>query len=151
MGLLALDPEFGRFGERVKHLPFVHWMEVPAVLNSMDINLAPLEQGNMFCRAKSELKYFEAAILAVPTVASRIDPFEFAIVSGENGFLAGDTAEWIKALEALIEDPALRRTIGERARADVYRRYVPEVRGRELVDILNTMWDNARKERTGTF
>ena len=105
----------------------------------MDINLAPLERGNPYCRAKSELKYIEAGILGVPTIASRIDAFEYAIRDGENGLLAGNTEEWTAALEQLITDADLRREMGERARADIYARYTPKARGQELMDILRTI------------
>lgn len=59
------------------------------------LNIAPLEI-NRFCEAKSELKYFEAALVRVPTVASPTQPFKNAIQHGVNGFLAGDSADWYK-------------------------------------------------------
>ena len=137
VGYLDMPPEFKHFRDRIRQIPFVPWRELPSVISTFDINLAPLEMGNPYCRAKSELKYFEAAIVGVPTVASRIDAFVQAIEHGANGLLAGNTAEWVAGLEALINDESCRRAIGERAREDVYHNHHPQMRGQELIQTLD--------------
>jgi len=147
LGPLAMPAELRRFGERVRNLPLVEWRQVFPVLNTFDVNLGPLERDNPFCRAKSEVKYTEAAVLGIPTVASRIAPFEFAIRDGENGFLAGTTDEWEEKLERLLTDPVLRRRMGEAARADVMTRYTPEVLGQELVRTLETIRERYAQEQ----
>ena len=81
-----------RLGARVRRFPLLAWREWFELAAQIDINLAPLEMNNIFCRAKSEIKFVEAAALGVPTVASQIDPFAAAITHGENGFLAANTA-----------------------------------------------------------
>jgi glycosyltransferase involved in cell wall biosynthesis len=147
VGYLDMPPEFEHpfdrlrapLQDRIRRIPFIPWRELPAVLSTFDVNLSPLEMGNPFCRAKSELKYFEAAIVGVPTVASRIDAFTHAIEHGVNGLLAGNTAEWIAGLEALINDESYRRAIGERAREHVYQNYTPQVRGQELIQTLDAI------------
>jgi glycosyltransferase involved in cell wall biosynthesis/2-polyprenyl-3-methyl-5-hydroxy-6-metoxy-1,4-benzoquinol methylase len=149
LGPLVVLPELARFGERVRHLPLVDWTQVPKTLATFDINLAPLERHNIFCRCKSEVKYIEAAVLGIPTLASRIDPFEFAIRDGETGLLAGDTQEWIEKLERLLSDPVLRSRLGEAARTDVLARYSPPVRGQELVQTLQAIEELGR-ERPGS-
>lgn len=138
-GQLDLGEGFAPYAGRIKHAPYLPWRELPFVIASVDINLAPLEPGNPFCRAKSALKYFEAAAVGVPTVASRMEPFERAIVHGSNGLLAGSEEEWLEALALLIEDGERRRAMGEAARRDVYRNYLPEYRGRHLVSVLETI------------
>src|SRR5262249_4589115 len=65
MGPLDLDARFASFGDRIETIPLVDWERVPHVIARWDINLAPLEIDNPFCRCKSELKYFEAGILGV--------------------------------------------------------------------------------------
>jgi len=139
VGYLDTPPEFEHLQNRIRRIPFIPWRELPSVLSTFDISLAPLEMGNPFCRAKSELKYFEAAIVGVPTVTSRIDAFTQAIEHGVNGLLAGNTAEWVAGLEALINDEPYRRAIGERAREHVYQNYTPQVRGQELVQTLDAI------------
>ena len=138
-GQLDLGEGFAPYAERIKRAPYLPWRELPFVIASVDINLAPLEPENPFCRAKSALKYFEAAAVGVPTVASRMEPFERAIVHGSNGLLAGSEEEWLEALALLIEDGEKRRAIGEAAHRDVYQNYLPEHRGRHLVHVLKAI------------
>lgn len=151
LGPLAIPPELRSFSERVRNLPLTPWEEVPRILNTFDINLGPLEPGNPFCRAKSEVKYIEAASLGVPTIASRVEAFESAIRDGENGFLASGTDEWVEKLERLLSDPALRQSMGEAARADVLARYTPKALGKELVQTLETIQEHYTQEQVTTL
>ncbi len=136
---LALPDELLPFTNRIHHRPAVAWHDWPAVQSRFDINLAPLETDNPFCDAKSEIKYTEAAIVGVPTVASRTGAFEFAIRDGETGFLAATPDEWAAKLEQLIGDSALRHRMGEAARADVLARYTSKTMGAQLVQTLTNI------------
>ena len=108
-------PELDKFKDRIETLPWVPWQKLPFNIIKADINIVPLEVGNPFSEAKSELKYFEAALLKIPTIASPTDAFKYAIKDGVNGFLAKDENEWYTKLKNLIENEELRRKIGERA------------------------------------
>ena len=100
--------------------------ELPNELAQFDINLAPLEVGNPFCEAKSELKYYEAALVDVCTVASPTGPMRRAICDGETGRLA-DTAEaWYAALLDLVDDAPLRQRLARAAYHDALARFGPE-------------------------
>ncbi|HEY3662278.1 MAG TPA: glycosyltransferase, partial [Chthoniobacterales bacterium] len=76
--------------------------------------------------AKSELKYFEAALLQVPTVTSATAPYAAAIQSGINGLIARDEADWNVCLLALIDDPSLRKRMGQAAYWHAVVRFGPE-------------------------
>ena len=80
----------------------VPFRQLPDELARFDINLAPLETGNVYCEAKSELKYFEAALVEVPTIASPTVPYEEAIRHGETGYLARTAEEWFECLDTLV-------------------------------------------------
>ncbi len=133
IGHLDLDRRWDQWARRIKQVPFMPWRQLPRTLASLDINLAPLEMNNPFCASKSELKYFEAAVVGVPTVASHWGAFSVAVQPGVTGFLAATPAEWYEALDRLVTDPALRHAMGERARLDALLRYTPTARGRELL------------------
>jgi glycosyltransferase involved in cell wall biosynthesis len=137
VGYLNAQFDWGSVKSRVRHIPFVPWQELPFIMVQFDINIAPLDLTSRFCRAKSEVKYIEAGLVAVPTIASRIGAFEYAICPGETGLLAETTEDWYRCLKTLVTNAGLRQEMGEQARQDVLSRYHPLVRGQELVRTLN--------------
>lgn len=122
-GPLKAQDRLNQFKDRIGILPLVSRAKYYENLFKVDINLAPLEIGNPFCEAKSEIKFMEAGILKIPTVAARNETFGEAIEDGENGMLAGTKEEWVEKLSKLIEDADLRREMGENARGKIQRRY----------------------------
>lgn len=147
VGHLDLPEALRPFRSRLEITPLVPWQELPALFRRADINLAPLEADNRFTEAKSELKYYEAALLGVPTVASDLPSFRYAITHGENGYLCRAPEEWSAALEALVDDPALRRRIGEAARTDVLQRYTPRARAPQLAQAVRRLAGTLLPER----
>lgn len=133
VGYLDLDSAWDGFRSRVMTLEFVPWRQLPALLATFDVNLAPLEHGNPFCEAKSELKWVEAAAVGVPTVASPTAPFRAAIRHGETGFLASTTEEWVDALRLLATDPVRRQAVGAAAAEKLEADYDPKKLGAALV------------------
>ena len=100
--------------------------ELPEELARFDINLAPLEVGNPFCEAKSELKFFEAALVDVCTIASPTGPFRRCIRDGETGLLATTPEDWYRRLIELVDNPGRRQKIGHAAYLDVIWSYGPQ-------------------------
>ena len=76
-------------------------------------------------------------MVGIPTLASPVEAFAYAITSGENGLLAANPQEWESALDRLVIDPALREALGARARAHVQEYYHPRRRTAELLETLN--------------
>lgn len=120
-GPLTLSNQFDRFGARVRREPLRPWQSLPAAYASVDINLAPLERDNPFTAAKSGIKFLEAALLKVPTIATPLPDFIRIMRDGENGLLAALPDDWRAALRRLIESPDERRRLGEAAHADTLR------------------------------
>lgn len=139
VGYLDLDAGWDPFRDRVRTQEFVPWKQLPTVLASFDVNLAPLEAGNPFCEAKSELKWLEAAAVGIPTVASPTAPFRSAIRHGETGFLAGTTDEWVDALRLLASDPGRREAVGAAAAERLAAGYAPKNLGDALVKRLTAL------------
>jgi glycosyltransferase involved in cell wall biosynthesis len=127
----ALDigefPEVQGYEHRFETRKMVPLKDLVDEIARFDINIAPLEI-NQFCEAKSELKYFEAALVKIPTIASPTYPFKNAIQHGVNGFLAYNDSDWYKYLKMLIESEALRNSISNRAFQHVLWHFSPEQR-----------------------
>lgn len=113
VGILDIPQDMKPFENQIVTHDYVDWDKLPALISEVDINLAPLVD-SIFNRAKSEIKWIEAALVKVPTVASKIGAFSDAVVDGETGLLAADD-EWFDKLEALVLSPELRQKIAESA------------------------------------
>jgi glycosyltransferase involved in cell wall biosynthesis len=68
-----------------------------------DLIIAPLETGNPFCEAKSELKFFEAALTKCPVVASPTSTFVEATDGGRFALLASTSDDWYEAFRSIHE------------------------------------------------
>ena len=122
-GPLEIGDISSKIGERVQKHRFAPWEKHLENIASVDVNIAPLEIGNPFCESKSELKFIEAGIVGVPTVAAATQTFREAIEDGADGFVAGSDEEWKEKLEKLICSGDLRRQMGEVAREKVLEKY----------------------------
>lgn len=136
-GHLTDQYDWGEVAEQVQRIPFVPWQKLPEVLSTFSVNLAPLRLDNPFSQSKSEIKFMEAALLGIPTVASPTQAFQHAIISGENGYLAGSLEDWEEILENLINDPQLRTKTGQQARNYVLENYSPQKRAKQIIETLN--------------
>lgn len=132
-------PFLKKYSKRVELRPPVEHMQLFREYARFDINLAPLERGNPFCEAKSQLKYFEPALVEIPTAASATVPFAHAISNGETGFLAVTHADWYAVLTFLADNPAERQRIGKRARVHARAAFGPELRRALLVNIMGNV------------
>jgi glycosyltransferase involved in cell wall biosynthesis len=141
---LAQFPDFAPFMGRIEQRPYVDWTLLPAEIARVDINLIPLVL-SPFTEAKSDLKYYEAAILEIPSVATPTEVFRSCIMHGFNGLLASSSDEWYDALRSLITDPGLRQLLGKRAYEHVLENYSPEVVGERAVSVYREILLNHRR------
>ncbi|MFM8497229.1 MAG: glycosyltransferase [Planctomycetia bacterium] len=147
---LSEFPDFEGLEEQVEWRPATSLTRLPEELARFDVNIAPLEVGNVYCEAKSELKYFEAALVGVPTVASPTQPFRAAITNGMTGYLAEDPESWYQCLDALVADGGLRFRVGQAAFHHVLHRYGPDGRRQRLASIMGRILGTAA-ESTSAF
>jgi glycosyltransferase involved in cell wall biosynthesis len=127
VGHLDLGSPWQHRRDRVERIGFLPSPELLRAIAETDINLVPLEPGNPFCEAKSELKFFEAAIVGVPTIASATEPFAAAIEDGVSGLLATDAQGWRRALDLLVTSQDRCRAIGAAAKQRALARFSPAV------------------------
>jgi glycosyltransferase involved in cell wall biosynthesis len=91
-------------------------------LSEIDIGLMPLPDDE-WTRGKCGLKGLTYMALGIPTIMSPVGVNTEIIQDGENGFLAKNEEEWIEKLSLLIENKALRKTIGDQGRKTVVEKY----------------------------
>ena len=143
VGPLATGPALDRFGDRVVRVLPVPWQELPELLASVDINLAPLDV-TPFTSGKSAIKWLEAALVGTPTIATATPPFRDAVVDGHSGLLVEPGGDWAAALDRLVSDNALRASVGEGARTAALEGYSPEVQAERYHSFFTAALDGPR-------
>ena len=108
---------------QLERRPLVEHVNLAHELARFDINLVPLQSANPFCDAKSPLKYFEAALVGVPTVAVANPTYKELIRHGENGLLAHSEEEWGAYITLLANNADLRAHLGAQARQECVARF----------------------------
>jgi len=127
-GLPGVDLEVFRWGAE---------REV-ADLQGIDIGVYPLKIDE-FVTGKSGLKAIQYMAIGLPCVATNVGTTPLLIRDGENGLLVRTEGEWLEALRRLIDDPDLRRRLGEQARRDAVAKYSTKAIAAEYQQILTTV------------
>jgi len=105
-------------------------------LEQADIAIIPIDRdGPAYWQLKSENRLTLKMAMGLPVIATPIPAYEPIVESGRNAFFAASRADWLASLEAL-RDPALRRRIGEQARASVLPRFSMEAQAQALIGTL---------------
>lgn len=128
-------PELAHLADQIEWRELVGIEDLPQELARFDINIIPLETNNIFTESKSELKFFEAALAGVCSVASPTGPFRRVVRNGENGLLAATPEEWEQHLESLICNPDLREKFAEEAMANTLFSYGPVHRTQQVAKL----------------
>ncbi len=107
VGFIDLNAHLVPFRDRIQIVPLQDYFNLQRFTAEVEFSIVPV-QNNAFTNCKSELKYFEAGVVGVPTAASPIFTFAASITSGDNGYLV-NSHEWEAALSdaiALLEGDA---------------------------------------------
>jgi SAM-dependent methyltransferase/glycosyltransferase involved in cell wall biosynthesis len=126
VGELKLNEKFNVFSKRIERIQFVNYTEMLKLVSECWINIAPLELNNIFNECKSELKWFEAAIVKVPTIASPTEPYKNLIKNGINGFLASSEEQWYNYLKILLNNINEYNKIKNSAYEDALKKFSPK-------------------------
>jgi glycosyltransferase involved in cell wall biosynthesis/tetratricopeptide (TPR) repeat protein len=145
MGYLTLPDNLEPFRDRITCLDpvwdlAVYW----EILAEMDVNLAILKPGQA-ADCKSEIKWLEAAMLGIPTVATATATMRDVIDDGFSGLLAETPSDWLAALRSLAADPMRRRRIGEAARWQALRSYGPDSMAANLTAMFASVTDAPKR------
>lgn len=92
-------------------------------LQEFDIGLMPLFADQEWDVFKCGLKLIQYLAVGVPGIAAPVGVNSEILDGNQNGFAAQSTEEWLAALRTLVGDCDRRRTMGQRGRETVMRRY----------------------------
>jgi glycosyltransferase involved in cell wall biosynthesis len=128
-----------RCSSRIIFHPWVEPDKIPEYLSKIDVGLLPLIQKSKFNQAKSPTKLFEYMSMSKPAIASDLGEAQTIIRHGETGLLAKDREEFVSCMCRLVQEPQLRRNLGNAARQQVIQEYSLTVLGRKLYTILSSL------------
>lgn len=108
----------------LKSLRFLPWkIETESEdLAKIDIGVMPLPNDE-WTKGKCGFKALQYMAMGIPTVASAVGVNATIVDHGVNGFLSTTPQDWIELLSRLIEDPTLRKKMGEAGRKKVITNY----------------------------
>jgi len=137
VGQLDLS-EFSEFSdlESVERVEILSYEDMIEDIARCHVVIAPLVISDPFCESKSELKFFDAALVGVPIIASATGPFSAAISHRVNGLLVTRESDWFESLDFLVRNPTARHAIGVEARRTVESRYSALERRRAVASVL---------------
>lgn len=87
---------------KVERVGLVNFVDLQKEIASVDLNIVPLVD-NKFTNCKSELKFFEAAVVGTPTCATPTFLFSNNIVNGIDGYLCKQ-GEWYGIIKTLYDN-----------------------------------------------
>jgi glycosyltransferase involved in cell wall biosynthesis len=118
------------FWNNLKGLEHVEWCEMKdyfRTLNNLKLDIMLIPRiDKPFNKAKSNVKFLEAAMCEVPCIAQGFStndsPYDQDL-NGKNGILIKDNSKWMEETVKLIEDKELRRNMGKEAKKYVLENY----------------------------
>lgn len=125
----------------------VAWDEATEVeaVSGFDIGIMPLQDAP-FERGKCGYKLIQYMACGLPVVASPVGVNRQIVEHGVNGFLADTLDEWERALRVLLNDPALRHSMGQAGRRKVEQQYSLQVTGPHMASLLRGVIASAPKD-----
>lgn len=135
VGYIEVGERLKGFSSRVHHYSFQDYVNLQRLMACVDINLVPL-QDNVFTNCKSELKYFEAGVVGVPSIASPVFTYRNAISHGENGYLCR-SYQWVEMVQKALADTSSGCGIADRARCHSLGTYGWDAQIGNILDALS--------------
>lgn len=125
VGFLDVKGPVQRHMDRIERHSLQDFVNLQRLIGETEINIAPL-QDNIFTNCKSELKYFEAAIVGTATLATPTYTFRSGIQHGKNGLLV-NAQDWqdsiLEMVSKLDGNREAYRDLVETAREDAITRF----------------------------
>ncbi len=122
---------------RVILINLVPYQQLPYEIGSVDVNIIPLNH-NDFNESKSELKYFEASILKIPSCITKTKLYDSFIEDGKNGIFC-EPGEWYTNLKKLYLNKDFRESIGENAYKTTMEKYLPIMQKENIESVYDNL------------
>ena len=105
-------------------LEFRRWDKNKEIEDLLQINigLMPLPENN-WTKGKCGLKALQYMALGIPALVSPVGVNSQIINNGHNGYICSKHEDWYNSIEKLINQPDLRKTLGENGRKTVEASY----------------------------
>jgi len=129
VGFPPQSEQLAAYSSRIETIPLQDFLNLQLAIGEVEINVVPL-QDNAFTNCKSELKYFEAALVGTISVASPSYTLNRSISHGDNGYIAR-AHEWDRVLRTAL-DQVDDCAMADRAASDALERYAPEAQAEAL-------------------
>lgn len=141
VGHLEVPNKLKKFDEqgRILWIPYLDFRELQREIASVDINVIPL-LNNDFTNSKSELKFYEAAVVGTVSCASKTYIYENVIEDGVNGFLC-EKESWISAFEKIYDNKCSIKNLAVRANSYCRQRYYGENVLKEILDVYEKIYE----------
>ncbi len=122
-------------------LEVVQWSRDREVedMQKIDIGIYPLSD-DPWVYGKSGLKAIQYMAFGLPTVATNIGTTSKIIEHMKNGLLVNNNKEWVEALEELVKNPKLRKSLGQAARKTVVDKYSIDAIKMEYFSIISELY-----------
>ena len=124
LGHLQLPEPLLPFAERIRCRPFTAYGPYLRQLGQADIGLVVLEPGT-FTDAKSAIRWMEFSLLGLASVLSPTATYTELLEPGREALFARGVEHWIQAVQRLIDDPAGRHALAQRAQARAQELFAP--------------------------
>jgi glycosyltransferase involved in cell wall biosynthesis len=134
VGFMEPHAALAPFADRIETFPLQDFLNLQRLIAEVEFNLVPLQQ-NDFTNCKSELKYFEAAIVGTLTLASPTYAYRAAIRDGDNGWLVPAYA-WRDRIDAAVAALDTYPVMAEHAFRDALSEYSPAAMASVIRDAL---------------
>lgn len=145
-------PEFEFWDKyNVEWTPFCQVEDYMDILNNLklDIMLIP-RADNYFNRAKSNVKFLEASMCAVPVIAQGfpdgLSPYQVNPEDTKHLIIANNEQEWIDATIDLIDNKDKRREMGDKAREYVINNYNIAKNAHKWDDAYKKVWNELKNQ-----
>ena len=137
---LKIIANFDLATNHLKTLP-VQWSEASEAteLANSHVGIAPMSE-NPWTRGKCALKVLQYMAAGLPVVASPAGINKDVVIHDETGYLATTEQEWINYIQRLVEDPSLRKRLGETGRKRVIENYSEDNTAKALLTSINNLY-----------